>query len=356
MVLYNNRMSFKPTRLIKSTWEEVGHKYVDKWNKVGLSQEPVDKDMVYRGIELIYSRIGLKMPWIEICNNPAEGIDLDYKVRRWQDSGPSIKQAIMTFRGDKEIRDGMGIGIQRMLTPTTPTTVDRVGALVRSDIRTRIDSESASDVSCYGSHSAPWLAIYDFLHEEGFADCSSLEGMFLIAKSCGWWIPRKGYCIVQHRHSEVHLDPQGRPHHPSKYAVAYPGEYGICAWHGMKVPYEFIYEKDRLRAKDILNIPNVELRRAACEIVGWDKILSELRVGVIDHDEDPQIGDLLEAHIPLDDRWSRGQTSPARFLRVRCGTGRTFVIPVPRQCKTAREANAWTYGLTPSQLTVEVRT
>ena len=79
-----------------------------------------------------------------------------------------------------------------------------------------------------------------------------------------------------------------------------------------------------------------EKRRAACEILGWDKILEELDARVIDHDTDPEIGDLLEVQIP--------DIGREKFLRVKCGTGRTFALPVPPEMSTALEANAWTYG------------
>jgi len=42
---------------------------------------------------------------------------------------------------------------------------------------------------------------------------------------------------------------------------------------------------------------------------------------------------------------------------VRCGTGRTFALPVPPDMKTAIQANAWTYGLDPKDIfNLEVRT
>lgn len=34
-----------------------------------------------------------------------------------------------------------------------------------------------------------------------------------------------------------------------------------------------------------------------------------------------------------------------RFIRVRCGTGREFAIPVPPDTQTALAGNAWTYGI-----------
>lgn len=93
---------------------------------------------------------------------------------------------------------------------------------------------------------------------------------------------------------------------------------------------------------------NVEQRRAACEIVGWHSILRELHARVIDSNTDPQIGTLLECDIP--------NSGKERFLQVQCGTGRSFALPVPREVRTALEANAWTYGLRSDELKVEART
>ena len=46
----------------------------------------------------------------------------------------------------------------------------------------------------------------------------------------------------------------------------------------------------------------------------------------------------------------------ARFLRVRCATGRDFVLSVSGFVRTAREANAWTYGLNETEYELEART
>jgi hypothetical protein len=69
---------------------------------------------------------------------------------------------------------------------------------------------------------------------------------------------------------------------------------------------------------------------------------------VIDQHSSEEIGTLLEVNLP--------DSGKERFLRVRCGTGRVFCLPVPREMKTALQSNAWTYGLDPSEFTLEVRT
>jgi len=83
-------------------------------------------------------------------------------------------------------------------------------------------------------------------------------------------------------------------------------------------------------------------------MVGWDRVLEALHRVTVDKHDDPQVGELVEVDLPLD--------GPSRLLKVRCGTGRTFVLSVPPTMGTALEANAWTYGLPASEYHIEVRT
>ena len=65
-------------------------------------------------------------------------------------------------------------------------------------------------------------------------------------------------------------------------------------------------------------------------------MLRELKAKTIEKDEDPTIGELVEVTI---------EGGRERFLRVLCGTGREFALPVPPDMQTALQANAWTYGI-----------
>jgi hypothetical protein len=106
-------------------------------------------------------------------------------------------------------------------------------------------------------------------------------------------------------------------------------------WHGTHIPKEWITDKSSLTAKAAITWPNLEQRRVACsDIVGWVRVLRELDARTIDDDGDPMIGTLLEVDLPDLPR-------PARFCRVKCGTGREFAIGVPPEIRTALEAQAW---------------
>ena len=117
----------------------------------------------------------------------------------------------------------------------------------------------------------------------------------------------------------------------------------------MRVPEEWITNKEALDAKTAITWENMEQRRAACEIVGWENVLKQLNAKTIQKDSDPEIGELVEVNIP--------DIGKERFLRVQCGTGRMFALPVPPDMQTALEANAWTFNINPDELlNLEIRT
>lgn len=168
-----------------------------------------------------------------------------------------------------------------------------------------------------------------------------------IGMECEWWWPFRGLVVASEKPIVTMWDENRRLHAVDGPAVRYADGYSLYAWHGVRVPGKWIESKD-IRPEEALAWPNLEQRRAACEILGWDAIVSTLKGVVIDQDDDPQIGTLLEVHIP--------EIGKERFLRVLCPTGRTFCLCVPPDMKTARQANSWTWGLSPSEYNPEVQT
>ena len=130
--------------------------------------------------------------------------------------------------------------------------------------------------------------------------------------------------------------------------MEYPDGFQIHAWHGTRVPKEWIEQRGSIDPRLALTWENVEQRRCLAEMLGWGQVIELLSPRVIDTDKNPEIGTLLEVELP--------GVGVNRFLKVRCGTGRDFVLCVDPSMKTARAANAWTFGLEPGQYDPEVRT
>jgi hypothetical protein len=144
-------------------------------------------------------------------------------------------------------------------------------------------------------------------------------------------------------------DENGRIHCETGPAIIW-GDDKQYWWHGTQISAEWIENKNERTAKEALEENNAEKRRAYCEIIGWEKILSDLDAEVVDKDKSPAVGTLLRVDLPA----AKG----SQFLKVRCGTGRTFALPVPENMKTAIEAQAWMYQITEAQarLAAEFRT
>jgi hypothetical protein len=169
-----------------------------------------------------------------------------------------------------------------------------------------------------------------------------------LARSAGWALPRANICWISERPRTVSLDAAGRLHHSTGPALSYRDGWELHFWHGVRVRPVWIRLGKALDPHFILTWPRADQRRALAEIAGgWHRVLEKVTTRILDQDEDDSVGTLLECDLPHD---------TARFLRVRCGTGRTFALPVPHHCRTAREANAWTYGLGAADYVPEIRT
>lgn len=159
----------------------------------------------------------------------------------------------------------------------------------------------------------------------------------------GFRIMHDEFCMVSDFPSVLRVDEQHRPHCSDGPSHLWRDGWALWHWHGVVVPRAWIVDKASVTAREVLAVTNIEQRRAGMEIIGWDKAIAELGATVVDQDEDPQIGILLRCDLP--------GAPGSQFLRVRCGTGRDFVLPVPPGLTTALAANAWTYpGLSPEQL------
>lgn len=281
------------------TKEQIGRfgEYVEKWLDIGLSTLPVDLENAKIAVCLAYRNADMKEPTqFYVTDSPLDAIKVIKKLN------PSLSE--------KQIFNDM----------------------------------------TYGAHDAGWLSFHNYFNEVAHIECiNKLQGLIDLAKHCGWLSMYEDVVVFQHRPEIIKFDDQKRLHCEDGPAIRYRDGYSIYSWHGISIPSEWIERKSELTPKIALSWANIEQRRCACEIIGWARILRELESKIIDADDDPMIGTLLEVNIPSIGR--------EKFLQVLCGTGRTFAIPVPSDVNTALEANAWTYGVDPSVLRdLEVRT
>jgi hypothetical protein len=152
----------------------------------------------------------------------------------------------------------------------------------------------------------------------------------------GFRVMHEDFCMVSDFPEFIKVDEQNRPHCETGPSHRWRDGWSLYHWHGVAIPSGWIEDRASLSPQIALTWENIEQRRCACEILGWSAILAALNAKTIDKDCDPEIGELVEVNIP--------DIGKERFLRVQCGTGRQFALPVPRKMETALQANAWTFG------------
>jgi hypothetical protein len=167
----------------------------------------------------------------------------------------------------------------------------------------------------------------------------------VLTKSCGWVWWHEDVLVISDRPKEIHRDAANLLHSITGPAISYRDGWSLYYVHGVAVPADWIELKAKLDPRMALTWENIEQRRALAEIIGWDRVLQQTEAKEIQRDE---FGILLEVNLP--------QAAGAKFVRVRCGTGRDFVLPVPQDIKSAHAAVAWTYGVNVLEYAPEVRT
>lgn len=165
----------------------------------------------------------------------------------------------------------------------------------------------------------------------------------------GYRLMHDKFCIVSDFPELLKIDEESRPHCEDGPSHRWRDGFEIYHWHGVRIKKDWIMNKDGMDANEIINWRNTDERTAGCQILGWDKILDQLDPVIIHQDSNPYFGTLYEADLP--------DQGKQRFLKALCGTGNTIVVLISdMEAKTAREAGASTYGVSPEDYNPTKRT
>ena len=215
---------------------------------------------------------------------------------------------------------------------------DSVGASVWASVG---DSVGASG---YGQHDANWLAFYEYFAEVCGLDkeTQKLNGLWLIAKNAGWFLPHQKICWIAERHNVLHRDDRGRLHCENGPALSYPDGWSIYAVHGVRVPERVIMTPASLTSKEIEEERNAEVRRVMIERFGQERFLLESGAREVHRDD---YGVLFCKELPGDEdlvmvRVVNSTPEPD-------GQFKDYFLRVDPKCQTARAAVAWTFGEKP---------
>jgi hypothetical protein len=364
----------------------------DEWTRVGFGTGATDRSAAEAGVRLAYRSAGLAPParvvWLASPLRGAVAAALIADPVPLDGGGPltwAVHDELAAQGLDLAAGDQGGQALHTKLraelwadarSRVTSQTTPRLRALawtamaarlgeqiahlvlipvrdhVAREARDRLDAELARRVrdwslhALYGQHDAPWLAGFDFLGRVAphASAVGKLAGLMQVARVAGWWWPFERVAVVSARPAVLARDDQGRLHGEDGPAIAYPDGLALHRWHGMPVPADLIERLDRLTVERIHAEPNVELRRVLTERYGLDRYLRDAGATRVDADETGVLW-----RLPIHGDEPLVMVEVTNSTPEPDGSSRRYWLRVPPDTRSAHEAVAWTFGLTPAE-------
>lgn len=150
----------------------------------------------------------------------------------------------------------------------------------------------------------------------------------------------KNVCFVCDFPTEIHTDARDDMHNGDGPAIVFRDAYAAYAWHGVAVPRYVIDDPDQITIADIESERNIELRRVKLTRYGEGRYLEDTNSEAIDTSE---YGTLYRKDVPNDEPLVMVQV--VNSTPEPDGTRKKYLLRVPPDMRTAREAVAWSFGM-----------
>lgn len=192
------------------------------------------------------------------------------------------------------------------------------------------------------------LAAYRYLGDAAALPLvtADMTPLWAVSTATSWIIPHAKTCWVAELPITLSTDANGRLHSGAGPALEYGDGLKVFAWKGIVVPEWVVTRPDLLTVRAIDRQANPWIRRCMIEIMTPERYVALGGASCVNRDG---TGKLWRRQWwgPGDDSWAaveviNGTAEPD-------GTFKRYYLQVPANVRTAREAVAWTYGLTDAQ-------
>lgn len=342
-----------------------------RWETLRRSTAPSDRVAAEAGVRAAYRAAQLPPPEIVWADGP------DDVAEQWQRrqlgglAGPNVKSLVVSEAARKAeqrlgtllssrdvrwlarealpfIRGRTGLAVRDALRathgPSKPLLTDLLAALDRlrglGHPRWRQEWLNDGGVAPYD---CPPFHNYEFVEEvTGRSEpVEPLRGLMAIVASAGWLIAFRSLAILIERPAILKFDEADRMHAAKGPALAWRDGFACHAWKGVYVPEWLTVRPECIEPARIEREPDVVIRHCMVEIYGVERFV---RAGAAEQVARDETGILWQHH------WRRGGIWAA--VEVVNGTPepdqtyRHYFLQVPATLRTARQAVAWTYGMT----------
>jgi len=348
--------------------------YGERWAAVRGSTSPGDAAAAEAGVVKAYAAAGLPPPReIVWAGGPVEIASAWARSR--SAAGDNVRALLIDLlcrKAEAGVDRAVGLAVRVALAgeprltrvPSFCATIEeavlREGERVRPHLRARLASIFAPRKraslsfasSSYALHSAPSLGSLEYFHDVcGLVrQTQVLRGLWQIAKNASWIVPHQHVCWLAERPQIVRHDARGRLHCPDGPAVAYRDGWSAHAWKGVLVPRWIIERPDLVTVRTIAAAQDPQIRRCMIDVLTPERFIAGGGAYRVAADE---------AGVLWRQRWRWEAWAAVEVVngtQEPDGTYKRYYLQVPANMRSAREAVAWTYGLSEQRYKLSVRT
>ncbi len=326
--------------------------YREKWRRIALSTDAIDRQKASNAVKAAYERIGYQEPEIIFCDSPEAACSLisqhrNQLSREWW-------MAVFMGKLGCQLHKQMRMTLWNQLDSQLDTELwNQLATNPWSQLDSQLDSQFDNELwnlfdTIYPERWVATCSLFDFciFVLNCTYDSKEWEIFQSLAFNCGKVFPFKETCYVCDRPRILSFDNQQRLHAEGQPAIQYADGFSVYAYHGVWLPEKYgKVHPSQWQVQWFLEEENVELRRVLIQQIGYARICQELQATELDSWREYT---LLKIDSKVDDE-------PIYLLKMTCpSTGFIHALRVPPSMKSAREAIRWVnWGIDPEEFAVE---
>lgn len=317
--------------------------YQEKWRKIALSTEPIDRQKATEAVKAAYTAIGRQEPKILFCDSP----DAAYNIMHYKFSRHISSELEDEFWKElvgqlwDEHRSKLGSELDNQLWEELVEQVDNGGIeIALCEFGYCIQPEEWASACSYIDFCFSVLNL-NCVHE--LAKWSVVQSL---VNYCGRIYAYEEIAFVCDRPRILSFDNQQRLHAEGKAAISFADGFSVYAYHGVTLPEKYgKLHPNQWQAKWLLEEKNAERRRVLIQGIGYSRICQELQATQLDYWQEYTLLK-IESNVDVESIYLLKMTCPS--------TGYIHALRVPPDINSAREAICWVnWGTDPEEFSIQ---
>lgn len=224
--------------------------YQEKWRKIALSTEPIDRQKIVRIIQKFYSVLSQQKPKVLFFDSPFAAYSellqqrLENKLldrllyqlwERLKISGELIEIPLEIQCKERGLKISEANDLHNDLTHLNVQIVHQLELQLQVTLKVSpvLSSVSSQFLRSLRMHSSDFfIAVLDYSHQGKI-----WQAWKALAEECGWLFPVKGVCFVCDRPRKILLDSENRLHAEGEPAIQFSDGFSVYARHGVSLEY-----------------------------------------------------------------------------------------------------------------------